>query len=84
MKRFGLREIKNFDEDLLTREDYEMVREFLDNEDIIVRKADKNNTFVIMNRSDYMEKLDLIVNDENKFRKLDKDPTEALKKIEIA
>ena len=61
-----------------------MVREFLDNEDIIVRKADKNNTFVIMNRSDYMEKLDLIVNDENKFRKLDKDPTEALKKIEIA
>ena len=33
-----------------------------------------------MDKTDYIEKLDSIVDDENKFRKLDKDPTEALKK----
>ena len=80
LKRFGLREIRDFDKDLLTREEHKIVREFVENEDIIVRKADKNNTFVVMTKSSYLEKLDLIVGDENKFLKLDKDPTEDLKK----
>lgn len=48
-------------------------------EDIIIRKADKANIFVILNKSDYKEKLDKILNDKNKFVQLSRDTTADLK-----
>ena len=73
LKRFGLRDDKDFQSDLITREEYKMVGEFLENDEIVVRKADKNNTFVIMERAKYFEKLNKIVNDKKKFTHIKKD-----------
>ena len=79
MKRFGLRSYNDYNKDVLSKEDYLAVKEFVSNEDIVVRKADKSNTFVILDRSDYYAKLDSIIDDVTKFKMLSKDPTDALK-----
>ena len=51
-----------------------------ENNSIIIRKADKSSTFVIMNKEEYKEKLDQILLDHTKFKKITKDPTEDLKR----
>ena len=50
------------------------------NKEIIIRKADKSNTFVIMNSKDYNKKIQNILSDETKFKKINKDPIDGLKK----
>ena len=47
--------------------------------DIIVRKADKANVFVIMDKNEYNQKLESIIHDTTKFRKLTKNPIPELK-----
>ena len=58
LKRFGLRNIRDYGRDVLTKEQHSLIKEFNNNENIIVRKADKSNTFVIMNKEDYNKKND--------------------------
>ena len=41
LKRFGLRQITDFINDLLTKEQFKQLRDFINNEEIIVRKGDK-------------------------------------------
>ncbi|XP_076069748.1 uncharacterized protein LOC143041624 [Oratosquilla oratoria] len=48
--------------------------------DITIRKADKTAAYVLMNTSEYLDKMDTILSDETKFKKISKDPTESLKK----
>ena len=43
------------------------------------RPHNKSNTFVILNKKDYKQKLDLILDDRLKFKKISKDPTAQLK-----
>ena len=50
------------------------------NENIVIRKADKSSMYVILNKKDYLDKLDEILSDTTKFCKITKNPTEALKK----
>ncbi|XP_076051515.1 uncharacterized protein LOC143031487 [Oratosquilla oratoria] len=45
-----------------------------------VAKADKAATYVLMDTSEYLEKIDTILNDTTKFKRINKDPTESLKK----
>ena len=49
------------------------------NKEIIIQKADKSNTFVIMNRLDYTKKIQSILSDETKFKKINSDPIPKLK-----
>ena len=42
----------------------------LKNKDIIIQKADKGNTVVILNRKDYVCKMKNILNDSSKFHKV--------------
>ena len=70
MKRFGLQEIKDFNKDLLTKEDCQEIKKLKNNEDIIIRRADKSNTFVIMNKTEYETKINKILSDETKFEKI--------------
>ena len=49
-----------------------------ENEDIIVRRADKSNIFVILDKQEYHDKLNSILNDTSKFERLTKDPTKQL------
>ena len=80
LKRFGLRQITDFTKYLLTKEQYKQLRDFINNEEIIVRKGDKSNVFVIMNRNDYNRKIDALTSDPSKFIPVTKDPTPQLKK----
>ncbi|XP_045492134.1 uncharacterized protein LOC123691667 [Colias croceus] len=50
------------------------------NEDIIVLRADKGNATVIMDTSDYNNKMSEILSDENTYKKVDKDPTNKVMK----
>ena len=49
------------------------------NEQLIIRKADKSSIYVLMDKSEYLEKLDNILADTTKFQKISKDPTTHLK-----
>ena len=49
------------------------------NEHIIVRKADKSSMYVILNKDDYLQKIDTILADTTKFKCIQKDPSKELK-----
>ena len=42
---------------------------------ISIKKADKTNIFVVLNKTDYHSKLQNILDDHTKFKKLNKNPT---------
>ena len=54
--------------------------ELRDNDSIVIRRADKSQTFVILNASDYHQKTEDILNDQTKFQKITKNPVDQLKK----
>ena len=64
----------------LTKELQKAIRYFTNNKDVILRKSDKSNAFVVMNTQMYQQKIDEILSDSTKFMKIVKDPTENLKK----
>ena len=80
LKRIGLQPIIDYNSDLLTKQQYKKLRELKENENIIIRRADKSNTFVIMKKEAYTSKLDELLSDNTKFQALRKDPTEDIKK----
>ena len=45
------------------------------NKDIVIRKADKSSIYVIMNKAEYIQKLNALLNDVTKFKRINKDPT---------
>ena len=81
MKWHGLQDMQSHQlADLLTKEQYKSIKDFKDINDITIRKADKSNIFVILNREAYMNKAKSVLKDGSKFRKLEKDPTDKIKK----
>ena len=46
---------------------------------IVVRRADKSAIYVIMDKSEYLEKMNTILSDDSKFEKITKDTTDSLK-----
>ena len=47
-----------------------LIKILLKNKDIIIQKADKGNTVVILNRKDYVCKMKNILNDSSEFHKV--------------
>ena len=80
LEKFGMKKINHFHEDLLTKEQYTMVKEFNQNDSIITRKADKSNVFVILDKDYYVDQINHLLSDDTKFRKIEKDPTDELKR----
>jgi len=80
LKRFGLKKRNDFSKNILTKDTFKKIKDFNKKENVIVRKADKNNTFVIMKREDYYTKITKLISDPNKFKESKKDPTEQIKK----
>ena len=64
---------------ILSKELRAAARELKNHPDITVRKADKANAFVIVNKTDYRAKLDDMLNDEEKFTRLTRNPVAQLK-----
>ena len=64
---------------LLTKEMREAAKELREDDRVIVRRADKSSMYVVMDRNDYLRKMQDILDDESKFEKIDTDPTAKLK-----
>ena len=80
LERFGTKQVSDHTPHLLTKDQLSKVKEFNANSNIVTRKADKSNVYVVMNKVDYDNKLDEIVADDSKFKKIDSDPTDDLKR----
>ena len=64
---------------LLTEELREAAKQLRENSDIVIRRADKTSTYVILDNDTYLKKMEDLLSDKTKFEKLKKDPTDALK-----
>ena len=64
---------------LLTHQLKTAAKELRNHPNITIKKADKTNIFVVLNKIDYHSKLQNILDDHTKFKKLDKNPTNQLK-----
>jgi hypothetical protein len=80
LKRFGLKKSTDFNKPKLTSDQYKKLRKFTQNDKMVIRKADKSNTIVIMNKDDYNSILNDIINDTTKFQKVKDDPSDNIKK----
>ena len=70
----------HFKSQILNQELKTAARELREREDIIIRKGDKAAVYVIMDKESYLSKMDEILQDTRKFQRLQKDPTENVKK----
>ena len=64
---------------ILTPELKKAAEELKENVNIVIRKADKSSTFVILDKDDYSNKIASILGDTSKFKKITKNPTVDLK-----
>ena len=64
---------------IITKELRQAAQSLYNNQDIVIRKADKSSIFVILNKYDYLSKINAILSDNSKFRKIENDPTNELK-----
>ena len=62
-------------QDNLTSMERQALKKLLKEKDIVICKPDKSNGVVLMDRSEYIRKLDELVSDNTKFKKLGEDPT---------
>ena len=53
--------------------DMDILRRLLDNKNIIICRPDKGNAVVVLNKSDYITKMETILNDKSKFHKVHDD-----------
>ena len=58
----------------------EAAKHLRENENIVVRRADKSSIFVILNKDDYFAKVGDILSDETKFQLLQRNPIEEQKR----
>ena len=54
----------------LSKEELTALQNLSKNEDLIIQKSDKGNYVVIVQRQDYLEKMNVILSDQNKFGKV--------------
>ena len=80
LKRFGLKRVEDHSKNILNRDQIDLIKNFKNNPNVIVRKADKSNIFVILNKEEYVDKINVILEDSEKFVKIDRDTTPQLKK----
>ena len=57
------------------------LEDHIKNRDLVIQKAAKGNTAVILNKNDYISKMKLILSDSTKFQKLSIDQNKVLNHI---
>ena len=73
MKKICLSSFENFkfkDELNITPDELKALKDLSSHKDIIIQKADKGNTVVILNNRDYMERMTEVLSDIDKLKKL--------------
>ena len=71
---------RDFDKsNILTPDLRKAATELKNHEQIIVLKADKSNAYVVLDKTEYKEKLDTILGDTTKFKSISRNPVSDLK-----
>ena len=65
---------------LLSREHLTALKALQQNQDVVILRPDKGDGVVVLNRSDYVAKMELILSDSSKFSPLESDNTDVIEK----
>ena len=57
------------------------LRDLIKNRDLVLQRADKGNTVVILNKNDYISQFKVILGDSSKFKKLSIDQNKVLNHV---
>ena len=80
LKVFGMKDNRDFNKDVLTKEQRKDLEALGKDDRIIIRKADKSNVFVILDREKYCQQVNELIADETKFEKITENPIPSLKR----
>ena len=58
----------------ISKEEHKALKSLSANKDLIIQKSDKGNSVVLLNRSDYIKRMNEMLSDSSKFKKLDINP----------
>ena len=58
----------------LSKPEYEALKSLINDNNIIIQKSDKGNSVVIMNKADYVNRMNELLSDVTKFKKLNIEP----------
>ena len=64
----------------LTKDERQALKRLKTDEDIVIQPADKGRVTVVMDKTDYYDKMDTLVNDKQTYEELKRDPTPALQR----
>ena len=62
----------------LPKAEFDGLKSLIRNKELIIQKADKGNTVILLNRKDYISKMKLILVDTSKFEKIQIDDSNLL------
>ena len=62
----------------LTKDEQHALKRLRNDKDIVILPADKGRVTVVMDKTDYHDKMDALVNDKQTYEELKRDPTPAL------
>ena len=65
-------------ENNLPKAEFDSLKFLIRNKELIIQKADKGNTVVLLNRKDYNSKAKLLLDDTSKFKKIEIDESKVL------
>ena len=60
-----------WDELNISKEEHVALKRLYTNKDLIIQKSDKGNSVVLLDRNDYIERMNEMLSDSSKFKKLD-------------
>ena len=63
----------------LSKEEWKAMKDLKKDESIMVLPADKGKCLVVMDRAEYIEKMEAKLSDESTYKKLEEDPTDKVK-----
>ena len=64
----------------LTKDELQALKRLKTDENIVILPADKGRVTVVMDKTDYYDKMDVLVNDKQTYQVLKRDPTPALQR----
>ena len=65
----------------LSKAELKSLKDLINNKDIIIQKADKGNTVVVLNKIDYINKMNNFLQNSNKFEKIENEVDKELNYI---
>ena len=74
----SFKQVSKISEKNLSKEEVKALNNLVRNKDIVIQKADKGNNIVILNRSDYISKLNKMLEDTSKFKRVNIEKGKAL------